>query len=245
MTGMYSMLMSRSKNKNRFAGVIRHVPHEGLGLIEQSLIDASIEFKYFSPDASGLSQAGFDMLIIMGGPASVYDNYPWLQQETGIIKRAVAQQAPVLGICLGAQLIAAALGAEVMPCAGKEIGWYPLAPTLAAGDDPLLSCLGVAETVFQWHGDTFALPAGAELLASSPLCPHQAFRFGRAVYGLQFHLEVTGAMVSDWLSVPGNQVEVNALRGEAGAAEIESDTGRYSARLQALGKDVFDAFTAL
>ncbi len=239
------MHMMPVQDNKRFAAVIRHVPHEGLGLIEPAFVDASVEYMYFSPDDPGLDEAAFDMLVVMGGPASVYDSYPWLEQETGIIRKAVEKHAPVLGVCLGAQLIAASLGAEVMPSAGKEIGWYPVELTAAGGADPLLSHLGRTRTVFQWHGDTFALPAGAELLASSPLCPHQAFRFGDNVYALQFHLEVTASMVSEWLVVPENRQEVTAFGGDNAVDEINSGTARHSAGLENLGKQVFKEFMKL
>ncbi len=239
------MLMSQPPGKKRFAAVIKHVHHEGLGLIEPAFVDAAVDYKYFAPGDPGLDEAAFDMLVVMGGPASLYDKYPWLERETGVIKKAVEKEAPVLGVCLGAQLIAAALGAEVMPCGGKEIGWYEVEPTPAGMADPLLSRLGAGQTVFQWHGDTFALPAGAELLASSSLCPHQAFRFGRNVYALQFHLEVTAPMISEWLSVPANREEVLALAGGPGLAEIESGTVRHAASLEHLGKKVFAEFLSL
>ena len=103
---------------------------------------------------------------------------------------------PVLGICLGAQLLAKTLGARVYPNRVKEIGWYPIELTPAAADDPLFAQSG-AQTVFQWHGDTFDLPAGAVHLARSPLCENQAFRYGHNAYGLQFHIEMTAAMIDD------------------------------------------------
>jgi GMP synthase-like glutamine amidotransferase len=179
----------------------------------------------------------------MGGPWSLYENYPWLEPETKLIRRAVETDLPVLGICLGAQLIAAALGANVMPCGSKEIGWYPLKLTAAGHEDPLLSCLSLNETVFQWHGDTFEIPEGAKLLASSPFCDHQAFRYGKSTYALQFHLEVTPFIIEEWLQVPENQAELSALG--LTAAEISKGSEIHSQRLQALAECFFDAFLKL
>ena len=232
------------KNR-RFAAVIRHVPHEGLGLIEQSLFDADVDFRYYKPNDGDLGELRADFLIVMGGPWSVYDDYRWLDPETRLIRRMIAAGTPVLGICLGAQLIATALGARVYPCGNKEIGWYQLDVNQVGNSDPLLSQLGARETVFQWHGDTFDLPEGAELLASSPLCPHQAFRYGRSTYALQFHLEVTAAMAGHWLTLPENAEEIRALHGAAGAAGIEAGTARHAARLAQLGAAVFNAFLSL
>lgn len=233
------------ERKNRFATVIRHVPHEGLGLIERSLVEASVDFKYFHPDEPGLHEISADCLIVMGGPMSVYDNLPWMAPEKELIRQHVSRGVPVLGICLGAQMIAAALGAEVKPCGAREIGWYPLEIVSIANSDPVFSWFSGRETVFQWHGDTFEIPAGAELLASSPLCPHQAFRYGRNTYALQFHLEVSPAMVTEWVSIPENGAEVAALHGEGGADAIESGSGLYGDRLQELARGVFDAFLRL
>ncbi len=239
------MRMHAPGPKKRFAAVIRHVPHEGLGLIEKSLVDAKVDFRYFAPGDRGLDSLRSDFLIVMGGPWSVYDDYRWLEPETRLIRRAVEEEVPVLGICLGAQLIAAALGASVYPCGNKEIGWYPLDVSDSGRRDPLFSHLEARETVFQWHGDTFDLPAGAELLASSPLCPHQAFRYGRSTYALQFHLEVTAAIAAEWLQLPENVEEVDRLHGSDGLRHIIAGTGEHADRLGRLGQEVFAAFLEL
>jgi len=235
--------MAKASRHTRRAAVIRHVPHEGLGLIEKSLTSAEIGYKYFHPTRLPGSLDDFNYLIIMGGPWSLYENYPWLEPETKLIRRAVETDLPVLGICLGAQLIAAALGANVMPCDSKEIGWYPLKLTAAGLEDPLLSCLSHNETVFQWHGDTFEVPEGAKLLASSPFCDHQAFRYGKATYALQFHLEVTPFIIEEWLQVPENQAEISALG--LTPAEISKGSEIHSQRLQALAQCFFAAFLKL
>jgi GMP synthase-like glutamine amidotransferase len=191
----------------------RHVPFEGLGLIEPALRTRHIEVDY-----ADLYQAGapppdigpYDALIFLGGPMSVNDDLPFLHREMEFIRQAIARRQPILGICLGAQLIARALGAAVRRNSAKEIGWYGLHFAEAAAGDRLFDGLSM-ETVFHWHGETFDLPPGAELLASSGLCRNQAFRAGDRVYGLQFHLEVTPRMIADWCVQDENCGDVREL----------------------------------
>ncbi len=147
----------------------------------------------------------FTHLLIMGGPMAVYemDRYPYLKNEARLIDQAVKANKHVLGVCLGAQMVAHALGARVYAGGRKEIGWYEVAITPEGMKDPLMSSLALdgksVAQVFQWHGDTFDLPSGAVRLASSELYPNQAFRFSDRVYALQFHIEVTPKIVFDWL----------------------------------------------
>jgi GMP synthase-like glutamine amidotransferase len=181
----------------------RHVPFEHLGLIAGSLDSRGLEWEYVDfhlgravPDLD--AAAG---LIFMGGPMSANDDLPPLRRELDVIEKAISLGKPMLGVCLGSQLIAKALGARVFANPVKEIGWYPVHWT-AAGSQAL--GFSSPETVFHWHGETFELPPGAELLAYSDACRHQAYRIGRNVYGLQFHLEVTPEMIADWLSQDAN-----------------------------------------
>jgi GMP synthase-like glutamine amidotransferase len=194
--------------------VLRHVPFEGLGRIADVLRARSISFRYTEAydndvvlppitDAAGL--------IIMGGPMSVNDDVPSIRQEAGYVAGAIALGKPVLGICLGAQFIAKSLGARVYRNAVKEIGWAPIYWTEAARRDRLFSGLERPETVLHWHGETFDLPKGAELLAWSDNCRHQAFRVEDRVYGLQFHLEATPEMVADWSEQDANCADVREL----------------------------------
>ena len=170
-------------------------------------------------------------LIVMGGPMGVYeeDRYPFLKPERDYIAKVVDAGKPVLGICLGSQLIAHALGARVYPNKKKEIGWYRVHLTSEGEKDPLMKGAN-APWVFQWHGDTFDLPKGARRLASSTLCKNQAFRFGQNVYGLQYHLEVNKAMILDWLGQPGAASELAAV-GPRTRQKIE---GGFRLRLPAL-----------
>lgn len=224
------------------AAVIRHVPHEGLGLIEESLAAAGVSHCYYHPSETDSDMGRFDYLVILGGPWSVYDNFPWLEAETELIKQTIEKGIPLLGICLGAQLIARTLGAIVSPCDTKEIGWYPLNLTGAGSSDNVLGNLEAEETVFQWHGDTFDIPEGAEHLASSPNCTNQAFRYGDSTWALQFHLEVTPEMVNTWLEVPENQLEVQTAFGNSKSEEIKKDTASHAGRLNELGARAFASF---
>jgi GMP synthase-like glutamine amidotransferase len=134
-----------------------------------------------------------DLLVVMGGPMSVGDTeqYPWLEVEKRYIAQAIGRNSRVLGVCLGAQLIADVLGARVFANRHKEIGWYPVTLTDAGRQDPLFREFPSEFPAFHWHGDTFELPAGAAWLAASAACAHQAFRYGPHVVGLQFHLELS------------------------------------------------------
>lgn len=142
-----------------------------------------------------------DAVISMGGPMNVYeeDRFPFLRDETEFLRDAVSAGAPILGICLGAQMIAKACRAPITQSPVKEVGWGCVSLTDAGLSDPLFRGVPRTLPVFQWHEDTFAVPAGGELLASSEACPHQAFRC-RNAYGLQFHVEVTRSMLAHWFA---------------------------------------------
>lgn len=175
------------------AHYLQHVPFEGLGSIEAWLLDAGFEVtgtQFYLSDALPHAEE-IDLLVIMGGPMSVNDEeqYPWLAAEKRLIRECVAAGRAVLGICLGAQLIASAMGARVYPNQCREIGWLTVRD-VAPADGGHFRFPAAAE-VFHWHGETFDLPAGAILLAASERCRNQAFQLGENVIGLQFHLETT------------------------------------------------------
>ncbi|HZT30808.1 MAG TPA: type 1 glutamine amidotransferase [Bryobacteraceae bacterium] len=215
--------------------VLRHVPFEGLGRIADILRARAVAFAYTEaygdhPVLPPLHEAAG--LIVMGGPMSVNDAVPSLQRETAYLAQAIASGKPVLGVCLGAQFIAKALGAKVYRNAVKEIGWAPVYWTEAARRDRLFGGLERPETVLHWHGETFDLPPGAELLARSDNCRNQAFRVGDRVYGLQFHLEATPEMVADWSEQEVNCADVREL-----ATPIDPQC--HAARLAELSAIVF------
>lgn len=230
--------------------ILRHVPHEHLGTLALILRSNNLSYDYinFYEDANPkISFDGLSALIILGGPMNVYetDNYPFLEIEDKLIKKAIEKDISVLGICLGAQLIAKSLGAQITKSREKEIGWYPLKITDEGTKDRLFKHLNIEETVFQWHGDTFEIPKGAAHLAESPLCPNQAFRFGSNVYGLQFHIEVTPDMILEWLNVPENRKEIVTLKDKINPEVIKSEIPRFIDRLNLLANSVFGEFCGL
>lgn len=170
----------------------QHVPFEGLGSIENWLLDHdhSITCTHLYEAHTLPKPDDIDFLIIMGGPMSVNDEaqYPWLQKEKAFIRDFIDTGKPVLGICLGAQLIASALGAEVFANPEKEIGWFPIQADTTPAD---ILCFPDGVQVFHWHGETFDLPPGAFRFAESAACRNQGFQLGNNVIGLQFHLETT------------------------------------------------------
>jgi GMP synthase-like glutamine amidotransferase len=173
----------------------QHVPFEGLGSIEQWIRDHRYYLtatKLYQSDPMP-EMEGVDLFVIMGGPMGVHDEdrLPWLKNEKRLIEEAIRQGKAVLGICLGAQLIADVLGARVYPNRSKEIGWFPIELTEAGQRSPLFGFLPARLEVFHWHGDTFDLPAGAVHMARSEACTHQVFVYNERVIGLQFHLEST------------------------------------------------------
>jgi GMP synthase-like glutamine amidotransferase len=175
--------------------VLQHVPFEGPARIAHWARSRGHELHVshlYAGDALPHPDA-FDRLVVMGGPMSVSDepDHSWLHPEKGCIADAIAAGRSVVGICLGAQLIAEALGARVYRNPVKEIGWMPVRLTAAARTDALTASLPPELTVFHWHGDTFDLPSGATHLAESDACTHQAFVYDGRVLGLQFHLEST------------------------------------------------------
>jgi GMP synthase (glutamine-hydrolysing) len=180
-------------------------------------------------------------LIVLGGPMNSHqiDTYPNLLTEVEVIREAVARDMSVLGICLGAQLLAKAIGGTVArnPC--REIGWYDVELTADGAADPVLSTFAETQRVFQWHEDGIGLPPGAVHLARSPASEVQAFRYGEHAYGFQFHLEVDRSLIERWLTVPDNQA---TLRDEAGRVEpevIRAETSERIGALETLSRQTF------
>lgn len=187
--------------------IVKNIAAEGPGTIEDHLRGSGAAYTIVEA-GQGVALPSLDSfthLVVLGGPMAVYEMHlhAHLRTEALLIEGAIAAKKPVLGVCLGAQMLAHALGARVYPGGRKEIGWYEVALSEAGMQDPLIAELAIAgkqaAEVFQWHGDTFDLPAGATRLASSDLYPNQAFRWSDRVYALQFHIEVTPEIVRHWL----------------------------------------------
>lgn len=205
------------------AVAVRHVHFETLGTFEPVLVEAGYDVSYLDvgKDALTFDATAPDLLVMLGGPIGVYetDTYPVLLDELALIRARLASGKPLLGICLGAQLIASALGAKVAPTGLKEIGFSPLTVTAAGRRGPLRHLDGIE--VLHWHGDAFAIPEGADHLASTDLCATQAFALGANVLGLQFHPEAdTSHDLEQWLighaaEIAGAEIDPRTIRADA------------------------------
>lgn len=208
--------------------IIQHARNEGPGLLLDVLKAHDWKYQINLMDQTGArlpdSITGYDAFIIMGGSMGAYEEhrYPYLIKVQELIRQAREKQIQTLGICLGAQLIARALGAYVGQNPVKEIGWYPLELTEAGQASPLFKGLPVEQTVFHWHGDTFAVPRGASLLARGKTCHNQAFEIDDSIWALQFHPEVTPRIISDWTRVWSD--ELTDFRGKTGCRVLEEKT---------------------
>nr|WP_314863578.1 glutamine amidotransferase [uncultured Undibacterium sp.] len=210
---------------------IRHLKFEDLGIFEDVLIRRGFDIAYFDAGLEKFDSRDWDtaeLVVVLGGPIGVYEteDYPWLRQEIDIIASRLRLDRPTLGICLGAQVMAAALGAAVYRGAEKEIGWSKLQLTPAAKSYGLEA---LAQTeVLHWHGDTFDLPVGTTLLASTDITRHQAFAYGRTALALQFHAEASGARMESWLightlELRNTGIDIKQLR-QAGLTDLAKKT---------------------
>lgn len=224
--------------------VFQHVPFEPLGTLDPLLKEAGFRLRYvnFGREPKQRPQLDrYEALIVLGGPmnSDQIDTYPNLITEVEIIREAVDRGMAVLGICLGAQLLARALGGTVFRNATREIGWYEVETTAAGLEDPVMSTFAPRQEVFQWHEDGIGLPPGAVLLASSPASPVQAFRHGEGVYGLQFHLEVDRPLIERWLTVPAHQQSLREEAGNVDPDEIRRRSDTSIGPLEALSRATF------
>src|SRR5215471_1971231 len=200
--------------------VLQHIRCEPPGLFSGLLNDRGVAIDTIELDEGGElpDWREADLVLAMGGPMSVHDEteHPWLAGEKRWIAAAVRAGVPYFGVCLGAQLLAASLGAPVHTGAAPEVGVLPVTLTAEGRADPVASVLGDEFLALQWHGDTFDIPAGAVCLGESPAYPHQAMRFGDVAYAVQFHVEVTDPMFAQWGQVPAYAASAQAALGPSG-----------------------------
>lgn len=224
--------------------VFQHDSLEDLGFFAEILEKLGADFRAVRLFHGELPTEDWDRvtaLLVLGGPMSACEeeSYPFLRWEKTIIRAAIEDQVPVLGICLGAQLIAAALGTDVYAGRVTEVGWYPISITAHGHVDSLLGYLPERPTVFQWHREGFDLPSGALRLASSVYFENQAFRIGKTVYGLQFHLEVTRPMIERWLDERSKDL---AQIPYISPDKIRADTLTYASTLRYYGERILSEF---
>ncbi len=225
---------------------LQHVFAEPLGIIDEALEASGIGAEYirvFAGNPVPGDMTGAAGLVVMGGSMGVYEQaeYPFLSQEIRLIEAALKAEKPVLGVCLGSQLLAAALGAEVKKGDRKEIGWFPVALTKAASTDRLFSEVQRSFTAYHWHGDVFDLPGGAVSLASSAQTQCQAFSYQERAYGLLFHLEATHKIVEDMVRGFSGELDEEKIDG----AEIIAQTRKHLTQLQRIGAPVFQRWASL
>ena len=225
--------------------ILKNIPAEGPGTIADYLRGSGISYTVVDLQSTEFpDERGFEALIMMGGPMSVNeeDLYPYLTREMELARAFLGSGRKVLGVCLGAQLMAKALGARVYPGPEKEIGWYDIELVDAGPDDrrmrllasdPATGRFSERTSVFQWHGETFDIPNGASRLARSGIYPNQAFRYGENAYAFQFHIEVTKQMIRDWLK--DEPVDLAKLD-----KETEALFDAYHARANAFYKAFFN-----
>lgn len=218
------------------AVVIRHIAFEDLGSLAIALHQKNYQVNYIDIAPGGLNNLdplAADLLVILGGPIGVYDeqDYPFVADEIRLLEQRLAVDLPTIGICLGAQLMARALGAKVYAGHAKEIGWSPIQLS-SAGQYSALSYLAPDYMVLHWHGDTFDLPAGAVHLASSSVYQNQAFAWGQSGLALQFHPEVTARSLEHWFI--GHAHEINSTP-DISIKQLRQDTANYIKNLEDRG----------
>ncbi len=235
--------------ENKTVNVIRHLAFEDLGSFTSVLLAHGYQINYIEaadsvlkPDElSQLDPLSEDLLIILGGPISVNDGamFPFIEAETDLLKQRIAADRPTLGICLGAQLIVSALGGKVYSGNEKEIGWYELSLSTAGEQSSLRYLNSMHCSMLHWHGETFDLPDGAVLLASSEKYPNQAFSYGKKTLALQFHPEITQHGMEKWFI--GHIGEIMQTDGVS-VEQLREDTRQNANRLEVQGELFFNSW---
>jgi GMP synthase-like glutamine amidotransferase len=224
----------------------QHIDCEGPGSLLDVLKSKNIQSKILKPfKGDPIPEHLGDGLVVLGGPQGVYEEkqYPWMTEELNAIRRCLSQSIPVLGICLGSQMLAKAAGAQVFRGAMPEVGWYPIALTPEGHSDGLLLGLPKTFEAFHWHGDTFTLPEGAQRLAGSDYYPNQIYKVGSNAYGFQCHLETTEEMIKSWAAIYAK--ELTPQGGPIEPQQIETKLAERAKALQEIAVQVFTRFAAL
>ncbi len=210
--------------------ILQQLECEPAALIRETIHAGGIESRVVMTQAESvpLALTPYSGLVVMGGPMSANDTHlDFISRQIRLLQWCVRHDFPVLGICLGAQLLARAAGAEIIPSPLRELGWYPLYPACPARDDPLFGGLQATGLyVFQWHGETFTLPENTTLLATCPDVTNQVFRLGSCQYGLQFHTEVDEHLIREWIKVGAGERE---HLGEAGVGALLHESPEHLA----------------
>jgi GMP synthase (glutamine-hydrolysing) len=225
--------------------VLQHHPAENLGAIADALEGAALAWQYvrvFDGHPIPKDVKGLGGLIVLGGPQTVYqlDRYPYLRDEMVLIESALKADKPILGVCLGSQLLAATLSAEVRRGEQREIGWFPVRLSEAAKDDPLMRGLPAEFVAAHWHSDVFDLPKDAINLAASMRTPVQAYRYGAKAYGLLFHAEMTREILSALVTEFGEGLKRVGIDGDAIVVEAE----QHLPALAKIGDTIFGRWAA-
>jgi GMP synthase (glutamine-hydrolysing) len=222
--------------------VLQHIACEPPAAFEDELRDRGLDLVRVELDeGEPVPQwRDFGAIVVMGGPMGAYEDaaYPWLEPEKRLLREAVGADVPVWGVCLGAQLLAAALGARVYMGDEPEVGLLPVELTADASGDPVFGPAPPRFTTLQWHGDSFDLPAGATLLASSPAYPNQAFRIGRS-YGIQFHVEVSLELATEWGAVPAYADSLESTLGLGALDRLLAGVAEHGPALVQLARELF------
>lgn len=225
---------------------IRHVHFEDCGTLGDVLKKRGFEIEYIEAglfDLKGIDAAMPELLIGLGGPISVYESdlYPFINDELDLFRRRIAAKKPVVGICLGAQMLAHTLGARVYPGKAKEIGWKALGLTEDGEKSPVSHLAASNTSMLHWHGDTFDLPDGATLLASTDITRNQIYSYGGFLIAFQCHPELKRANIESWLIGHASEIATSKVTT---VNAIRSDTERFGGALQAAGRKCFEEWLA-
>lgn len=225
---------------------IQHIDCEGPGSLLDFFKAKEVRVEIVKPfKGEPLPKHLGDGLVVLGGPMGVYEEpqFPWMTLELDAIRKCLVSSIPVLGICLGSQMLAHAAGGRVHKGPSQEVGWFPVTLTEQGRLDPLLLGIPTEFKAFHWHADTFTLPENASLLASSAAYPQQIFRLGTNAYGFQCHLEVTEEMIRSWMEIYAEELKPQG--GPIAPEVLEKDLNENARALSSIAEKVFARFAAL